>query len=327
MDLVCVNLYPFEQTVARGDASEAEVIENIDIGGPTMIRAAAKNSDFAAVVVDPADYQPVLEELRLGRAGCRCRRATGSRRRRSRAPRATTPRSPAGSPRRTFEGFPPMRFEAYEKQSDLRYGENPHQSAAYYARVGAAHAPAAGRRAAARQGAVVQQPARPQRRPRARRGVLRAGLRDRQAQQPVRLRGRADRPARLRARLRLRPAERIRRRHRRQPAASTSAFARRSSPDSSSRSCSPPASMPARSRCSRPRRTCACSSCASWPEPARGARVQGGDGRAAAAEPRRRQRDARADARAQLPASRPSRSGRTCCSPGASAATCAPTRS
>ena len=56
VDLVCVNLYPFEQTVARGDASEEEVIENIDIGGPTMIRAAAKNSAFAAVVVDPADY-------------------------------------------------------------------------------------------------------------------------------------------------------------------------------------------------------------------------------------------------------------------------------
>src|ERR1700719_4009157 len=63
VDLVCVNLYPFEQTVARGDASEAEVIENIDIGGPTMIRAAAKNSDFAAVVVDPEDYEPVLSAL------------------------------------------------------------------------------------------------------------------------------------------------------------------------------------------------------------------------------------------------------------------------
>src|SRR6266576_3132369 len=64
VDLVCVNLYPFEQTVARGDADEDEVIENIDIGGPTMIRAAAKNSDFAAVVVDPQDYPHVLSELR-----------------------------------------------------------------------------------------------------------------------------------------------------------------------------------------------------------------------------------------------------------------------
>jgi len=64
VDLVCVNLYPFEQTVARGDASEQEVIENIDIGGPTMIRAAAKNQAFAAVVVDPEDYGDVLGELR-----------------------------------------------------------------------------------------------------------------------------------------------------------------------------------------------------------------------------------------------------------------------
>src|SRR4029077_498968 len=63
VDLVCVNLYPFEQTVARGDADEQEIVENIDIGGPTMIRAAAKNHAFAAVVVDPADYQGVLEEL------------------------------------------------------------------------------------------------------------------------------------------------------------------------------------------------------------------------------------------------------------------------
>ncbi len=64
VDLVCVNLYPFEQTVARPDVAPAEAIENIDIGGPTMIRAAAKNHAFAAVVVDPGDYGPVLAELR-----------------------------------------------------------------------------------------------------------------------------------------------------------------------------------------------------------------------------------------------------------------------
>ena len=61
---MCVNLYPFERTIARGDASEEEAIENIDIGGPTMIRAAAKNQAFAAVVVDPEDYGDVLGELR-----------------------------------------------------------------------------------------------------------------------------------------------------------------------------------------------------------------------------------------------------------------------
>ena len=73
VDLVCVNLYPFEQTVARGDADAEEIIENIDIGGPTMIRAAAKNSAFAAVVVDPADYEPVLARAaRSPTGGSRC---------------------------------------------------------------------------------------------------------------------------------------------------------------------------------------------------------------------------------------------------------------
>jgi phosphoribosylaminoimidazolecarboxamide formyltransferase/IMP cyclohydrolase len=136
VDLVCVNLYPFEQTVARGDADEQEVIENIDIGGPTMIRAAAKNSSFAAVVVDPADYQPVLDELASsdGRLSLTTRRTLAAK------AFACTARYDgaiaAWFADRTFEGFPPMRFEAYEKVSDLRYGENPHQSAAFYARVG-----------------------------------------------------------------------------------------------------------------------------------------------------------------------------------------------
>src|SRR5256886_1335141 len=64
VDLVCVNLYPFERTAVRRGVGEAEVIENIDIGGPTMIRAAAKNHAFAAVVVNPEAYDAVLEELR-----------------------------------------------------------------------------------------------------------------------------------------------------------------------------------------------------------------------------------------------------------------------
>src|SRR5262249_5057723 len=64
VDLVCVNLYPFDRTVAPPDAPPAEASENTDTGGPTMIRAAAKNRAFAAVVVDPADYAPVLAELR-----------------------------------------------------------------------------------------------------------------------------------------------------------------------------------------------------------------------------------------------------------------------
>ena len=66
IDLVCVNLYPFERTAARRGVSDAEVIENIDVGGPTMIRASAKNHAFVGVVVKPEAYDAVLEELRAG---------------------------------------------------------------------------------------------------------------------------------------------------------------------------------------------------------------------------------------------------------------------
>ena len=137
VDLVCVNLYPFEQTVARGDASDEEIVENIDIGGPTMIRAAAKNSAFAAVLVDPGDYERVLGELRQsdGRLSLQTRRELAGK------AFALTARYDAAISTwfasRTSVGFPPSRREAYEKVSDLRYGENPHQQAAFYARVGA----------------------------------------------------------------------------------------------------------------------------------------------------------------------------------------------
>jgi phosphoribosylaminoimidazolecarboxamide formyltransferase/IMP cyclohydrolase len=138
VDLVCVNLYPFEQTVARGDASEAEVIENIDIGGPTMIRAAAKNSAFAAVVVDPQDYEQVLAELREsdGKLSLDTRKALAGK------AFACTARYDAAistwfaAREGAGEGFPASWRDAYEKVSDLRYGENPHQQAAFYARVG-----------------------------------------------------------------------------------------------------------------------------------------------------------------------------------------------
>ncbi|HEY4996707.1 MAG TPA: bifunctional phosphoribosylaminoimidazolecarboxamide formyltransferase/IMP cyclohydrolase, partial [Solirubrobacteraceae bacterium] len=136
VDLVCVNLYPFEQTVARGDASEQEVIENIDIGGPTMIRAAAKNAAFAAVVVDPADYGRLLGELRASEG----RLSLDSRKELAAKAFACTARYDAAISawfaRNTYEGFPPSWRDAYEKVSDLRYGENPHQSAAFYRRVG-----------------------------------------------------------------------------------------------------------------------------------------------------------------------------------------------
>ena len=138
VDLVCVNLYPFEQTVARGDAGEEEIVENIDIGGPTMIRAAAKNAPFSAVVVDPEDYRRVLDELRSSDV----RLSLSTRKGLAAKAFACTARYDAAISTwfaaRTHEGFPPTWTDAYEKVSDLRYGENPHQQAAYYARVGAA---------------------------------------------------------------------------------------------------------------------------------------------------------------------------------------------
>ncbi len=135
VDLVCVNLYPFERTIAAGDASEAEAIENIDIGGPTMIRAAAKNQAFAAVLVDPEDYGDVLGELRESQG-----RLTLERRKQLAAKAfACTARYDAAIATwfaaKTFDGFPPTWHESYELVSELRYGENPHQSAAFYANV------------------------------------------------------------------------------------------------------------------------------------------------------------------------------------------------
>ena len=137
VDLVCVNLYPFEATLARGDASEEEVVENIDIGGPTMIRAAAKNHLFAAVVVEPSDYERVLGELRESHGHL----SPSTRHRLAVTAFATTARYDAAIANwfatRLGEDFPPQRSAVYAKVSDLRYGENPHQRAAYYAEVGA----------------------------------------------------------------------------------------------------------------------------------------------------------------------------------------------
>jgi phosphoribosylaminoimidazolecarboxamide formyltransferase/IMP cyclohydrolase len=137
VDLVCVNLYPFEQTVARGDATPEEIVENIDIGGPTMIRAAAKNSAFAVVVVDPSDYQVLVNEL-MQPSGCI---SLSTRQRLAAVAFATTARYDAAISswfaQREDEDFPQQRTLAYEKAAELRYGENPHQRAAYYAEVGA----------------------------------------------------------------------------------------------------------------------------------------------------------------------------------------------
>src|SRR5436305_1782347 len=136
IDLVCVNLYPFERTAARRGVSPEEVVENIDIGGPTLIRAAAKNHPFAAVVVTPESYDAVLEELRMsdGLLSEQTREALAA------DAFAYTARYDAAIARWFAEredDFPALYPRVYEKVLDLPYGENPHQRAAYYAQAGA----------------------------------------------------------------------------------------------------------------------------------------------------------------------------------------------
>src|SRR4051812_8263068 len=136
VDLVCVNLYPFEATARRRGATEHEVIENIDIGGPTMIRAAAKNYAFAAVVVNPASYDAVLQEL-TDTSG---KLSLGTRESLAAEAFSYTARYDSAISRWFVEkqdDFPPLLLNAFEKITDLSYGENPHQRAAYYAQSGA----------------------------------------------------------------------------------------------------------------------------------------------------------------------------------------------
>jgi phosphoribosylaminoimidazolecarboxamide formyltransferase/IMP cyclohydrolase len=135
VDLVCVNLYPFEATAARRGATEHEVIENIDIGGPTMIRAAAKNFPFTAVVVNPASYDAVLQELADAGGGL----SLGTRESLATEAFSYTARYDSAISRwfvEKHDDFPPLMLSAYEKVTDLSYGENPHQRAAFYAQAG-----------------------------------------------------------------------------------------------------------------------------------------------------------------------------------------------
>jgi phosphoribosylaminoimidazolecarboxamide formyltransferase/IMP cyclohydrolase len=145
IDLVAVNLYPFEATAARSDLSLADALEQIDIGGPAMIRAAAKNFPAVAVLVDPADYPRLLEELRAGRGSvplatrlALARKAFAHTARydariaayleRGELSAEGTWSAPATAP----VAFPEVLTLAFEKVKELRYGENPHQRAALY---------------------------------------------------------------------------------------------------------------------------------------------------------------------------------------------------
>ena len=134
IDLVCVNLYPFRETVARHGVREEDAVEVIDIGGPAMLRAAAKNFSHVAPVCRGPQYERVLEELRRdGSLSLETRRQLA-------AEAFSVTAAYEASIAAWFmdrETFPDRLIPAYEKLLDLPYGENPHQRAAYYAEIGA----------------------------------------------------------------------------------------------------------------------------------------------------------------------------------------------
>ena len=135
IDLVAVNLYPFEATIARPGVTVEEAIENIDIGGPTMIRAAAKNHASVLVVVSPVDYAAVLDGLRAGEVPLTFRRQLAAA---AYAHTAAYDSTIAAYTRdlESAEGWPREYSVGGARVQELRYGENPHQAAALY-RVGA----------------------------------------------------------------------------------------------------------------------------------------------------------------------------------------------
>lgn len=136
IDLVVINLYPFKQTILKEDVSREEAIENIDIGGPTMLRAAAKNYQDVAVIVDPADYAAVLDELRennevSGKTKFKLAYKVFEHTSHYDTLIAKYLRDQIGE-----ELFPETLSLTFEKVQDMRYGENPHQQAVFYKEVG-----------------------------------------------------------------------------------------------------------------------------------------------------------------------------------------------
>jgi len=135
IDLVCINLYPFEQTISRPNVTLEEAIENIDIGGPAMVRSAAKNHRFVLVVTSPERYEKVLGDLREHK-GCSCGKHRLKQAQRAFAHTAEYDAKIAEYLAKNLDknpgAMPPGMNISLHKKQDLRYGENPHQKAALY---------------------------------------------------------------------------------------------------------------------------------------------------------------------------------------------------
>ena len=137
IDLVVVNLYPFEQTVARPEVTLAEAIENIDIGGPSMLRSAAKNHESVTVVVDPADYEEVARQIsQTGATSIELRRKLAAKvfARTAAYDAAIAAHLHAAFEPATSKALPAVLSLHAPRAQSLRYGENPHQAAALYGR-------------------------------------------------------------------------------------------------------------------------------------------------------------------------------------------------
>ncbi len=132
IDLVCVNLYPFEQTIAKAHCTLEEAIENIDIGGPSMIRSAAKNHKFVTVVTEPAQYDKVIEQMQKN-DGCVTEELRSDFARTAFGLTASYDAAIAKYLNTKADVEYPRKVSiALKKEGTLRYGENPHQTAAYY---------------------------------------------------------------------------------------------------------------------------------------------------------------------------------------------------
>ena len=129
IDLVAVNLYPFRETVAKPQTTFAQAIEQIDIGGPSMLRSAAKNHESVIVIVDPNDYSSVIEDLKVGEVAEEKRRALATK---VFAHTAAYDATILGYLSRSQEFLPSTIVDILHQRQSLRYGENPHQRAALY---------------------------------------------------------------------------------------------------------------------------------------------------------------------------------------------------
>ncbi|MTV83048.1 bifunctional phosphoribosylaminoimidazolecarboxamide formyltransferase/IMP cyclohydrolase [Secundilactobacillus folii] len=127
IDLICVNLYPFKETIQKAGVTDGEAIEQIDIGGPSMLRAAAKNYQDVTVITDRADYAEFLKRYDANEVDAKYRRGLAAK-----VFRQTAAYDALIASYMTSDAFPDKLTLTYEKVEDMRYGENSHQKAAYY---------------------------------------------------------------------------------------------------------------------------------------------------------------------------------------------------